>query len=182
MLFVHSYFLIGIWMYLVNSPKRFSIDISSYWSSLRWTMMSLISSKLNHNDNLGLSSTLLIFDTLNFWFKTICRLNLFVFIWEDSHIKTSLLTSSVICSWCTFIWKKIFFSLKTGIFSFFVVFNARFLSETFGFFGVVCTTSYRDPHVGEDGGSTFTRNGLWWNEHLVSWRIFLVWRKYRFQK
>ena len=124
-------------MYLVNSPKWFSIDISNYWSSLRWTMMSLISSKLNHNDNLGLSSTLLIFDTLNFWLKTICRLNLFVFaVWEDKYIKISLFTASLPCSWYTFMWEKILFSLKTGIFSFFAVFTGRFLSETFRLFGV----------------------------------------------
>ena len=124
-------------MYLVNFAGWFSIDISSYWSSLRWTLMSLISSKLNHNGNLGLSSTLLIFDTLNFWCKTICRLNLFVFVVEeDSHIKVSLFTASVLCRWYTFMWEKILFSLKTAIFSFFAVFTACFLSETFGLFGV----------------------------------------------
>ena len=124
-------------MYLVNSPKWFYINISRYWSSLRWTIMYLVSSKLNHNDNLRLSSTLLIFDTLNFWFKTICRLNLFVFIVrKDSHIKISLFTASVLCSWYTFMWEKILFSLKTGNFSFFAVFTACFLSETFGLFGV----------------------------------------------
>ena len=106
-------------MYLVNSLNLFSIDISSYWSSLQWTMMSLISSKLNHNDNLGLSSTLLIFDTLNFSFKTICRLNLFVFVaWEDSHIKMSLFTASVLCSWYTFMWEKIFIFIKNRNFFF----------------------------------------------------------------
>ena len=125
-------------MYLVNSPKWFSIDISRYWSSWRWTIMSFISSKLNHNDNLGLRSTLLIFDPLNFWFKTICRINLFVFvIWEDSHIKISLFTASVLCSCYTYtMWEKILFSLKTGNFSFLAVFTACFLSETFGPFGV----------------------------------------------
>ena len=128
---------VAIWMYLTNSPKWFSIDISSYWSSLWWTIMSLISAKLNHNNNLGLSSTLLIFDTLNFWFKTICRLKLFGFVvWEDSHIKISLFTASVLCSWCTFMWEKMLFSLKTGNFYFLAVFTACFLSEAFGLFGM----------------------------------------------
>ena len=68
---------------LVNSSKCLSIDISSYWSSLRWTMIFLISFKLNHNDNLGLSSTLSIFDTLNFLFETKCRLNLFFLLFEE---------------------------------------------------------------------------------------------------
>ena len=106
-------------MYLLNSPKWFSIDISSYWSGLPWTAKSLITSKLNNNDNLGLSSMLLIFNSLKFWFKTICRLNLFVFVvWEDSHIKIFLFTASLLCSWYTFLMRENIIFIKNRKFFF----------------------------------------------------------------